>query len=82
MAKYKITHKKSECIGCGSCAAICEKYFKMNDEGVAELIGHTKEGDLEVLETDDIDEAVDAAECCPVECIEIYEDGKKIVPKE
>ncbi len=50
----KVRVDKEKCIGCGLCASIAEKAFKLNDEGKAEV--------LEVKETDKekIQEAIDS----------------------
>lgn len=55
MPKIKVDPKK--CIGCGLCASIAEKSFKMNDDGKAETI--TPLGDDKAK----IQEAIDS---CPV----------------
>ena len=70
MAKIIIEHKK--CIGCGSCSALCPKYFEMADDGKASLKGTSlnSAGNYE-LETKKIDCAEVAAESCPVVCIQI-----------
>jgi len=75
MAKFKIVHNRKECIGCGSCAAVCEKYWELKEDK-ANLKG-AKNEDLQELEVDNLDTAMDAAECCPVNCIHIYEEGEK-----
>lgn len=60
------------CIGCGSCSAICPKYFEMQDDGKAYIIGAAKDekGD-DRLETAKIECAESAVEACPVQCIHI-----------
>ncbi|MBU4421778.1 ferredoxin [Patescibacteria group bacterium] len=63
MAK-KIIINKEVCIGCGTCVALCDKAFKLNDEFKAEL------KDDADLEASCVKEAVDA---CPVEAIKIEE---------
>jgi ferredoxin len=70
MTKIIIEHEK--CIGCGSCAAVCSKYFEMADDGKSKLKGSTLNsvGNYE-LETDKIECAETAAESCPVQCIQI-----------
>jgi len=51
---------KTTCIGCGTCAAICDKVFKMNeDEFKAEVIDENSTEDC-------VQEAIDA---CPVNAI-------------
>lgn len=68
MAKIIIEHEK--CIGCGSCAAVCDKYFEIAEDGKSKLKGCQKNqsGNYE-LETDKIECAESAAESCPVQCI-------------
>ena len=68
MAKIKLEREK--CIGCGSCAAVCPKYFELIDDGKS----HIKNAELkevEELEISKIECAESAAEICPVQCIHI-----------
>lgn len=57
------------CIGCGACMSICPKYFDFSDEGYSEVI-------KEVVDTEDIDDVVDAAEACPVSAIKVEDEEK------
>ena len=69
--KIKIIVDREDCIGCGTCATVCEKFFEMVDSGKAHLKNAKKEAGKEILETASepcIKEAVDA---CPVGCIHI-----------
>ncbi|MBD3318337.1 ferredoxin [Candidatus Woesearchaeota archaeon] len=75
--KFRIVHERSECIGCGSCTAIAEEFWTISDDGKVDLKGAKKVGLEEHLELDDLKDNMDAAECCPVNCIHIYEKGKK-----
>jgi len=68
MAKIKLEREK--CIGCGSCAAICEKYFEMADDGKSHIKNSNKQ-QIEELEIEKIECAESAAEACPVQCIHI-----------
>ncbi len=52
-----------DCIGCGTCEALCPKIFKVVD-GIAMVIKEPEEADKCVKE---------AAEACPVEAIKIKE---------
>jgi ferredoxin len=65
MAKIKIEREK--CIGCGSCAALCPKYFEIIDDGKSHIIGSA----ADELEVEKVDCAVSAVEACPVQCIHI-----------
>jgi len=54
------------CTGCGLCAETCPEVFKLNDDGIAEVI-------LDPVPADSADCAREAAEACPVDAIEIEE---------
>lgn len=76
----KITHDRKICIGCGACAAVCSNHWEMAEDGKAKLKnGIEKEGEIFELELKEDDCNVDAATSCPVNCIHIDKDGKKIV---
>lgn len=62
MKKIKID--KDKCIGCGLCASIAEKVFRLNNEGKAQAIEPV--GDKEAK----IQEAIDS---CPVSAISFQE---------
>jgi len=67
----KIIHEREKCIGCGSCAAVCPKYWEMVKDGKSKLKNskinsRNANYELEVKETDCNQEAVDT---CPVQCI-------------
>lgn len=70
----KVVINQEECIGCGSCQAMNDKLFKLNEDLKSEYIG----GDLAKLE-----EVMEAARVCPVMAISIFDDeGKRIYPNE
>lgn len=68
----KITHNREICIGCGSCVAVCPKYWKMEDDGKSMLSGakdlSSEKYELEVSKAECNQEAADI---CPVQCIGI-----------
>ena len=69
----EIILEKSKCIGCGSCIALCPKFFEIDEEGKAHLKkskfdSKTEEETLEVLKVECTEEAI---EVCPVQCIKI-----------
>lgn len=70
----KIILHRSKCIGCGSCAAVCQDFFEIADDGLSRIKG--SQGDSEGNDTLEIKEenkgcAGEAAEVCPVQIIEI-----------
>lgn len=70
---YKLIHKKNECIGCGACAAIAPKFWKMTDEGKSDIVKGKKTSTGAELDISDEDypENKEAMDSCPVAAIEI-----------
>lgn len=69
----KIIQDRENCIGCGSCAAVCQAFWDMDYEnGKAVLKGGKKneKGEYEI-ETEDTRCNKEAAEVCPVQVIKI-----------
>ena len=67
----KITQERSKCIGCGSCVAVCPKYFDMADDGLADVKGGQIVGENMELEVATAGCATEAAEICPVQVIKV-----------
>ncbi len=74
--KMKIVVDKNICISAASCVAMAPQYFKLDENGKAEVIDS---GDLPYDQT-----AINGAMSCPVLAITIIdaESGKKIYPPE
>lgn len=68
MAKIKLEREK--CISCGSCAAVCPKYFELIDDGKSHIKNANKQ-DIEELEVEKTECANSAAEACPAQCIHV-----------
>lgn len=69
----KVIHEREKCIGCGSCAAVCSKYWEMAEDGKSKLLGskvNEKSGNYE-LEVEKAECNQEAADVCPVQCIHI-----------
>lgn len=66
----KIIHDKNICIGCGACAAVCAANWEMGSDGKAKP---------KKIELDDLGCNMDAAQACPVNCIHIEKDDKKMI---
>ncbi len=73
----KIIQNIEGCIGCGSCSAVCSKFWDMNYEsGKAILKGgikneQTGEFELDVSADEDINCNQEAADVCPTQVIKI-----------
>lgn len=67
----KIILERPRCIGCGSCAAVCDRYFEMGDDNLAKIKGGRMAGENMELETSEVGCAKDATEICPVQIIRI-----------
>ncbi len=70
----KIILEQNKCIGCGACAALDEKNFKMN-KSKAELVD-SKENQDKIFEktAEDTTDTQDATDSCPVQCIILKKD--------
>lgn len=69
----KIIHEREKCIGCGSCVAVCPKYWELAEDGKSKLLGSkpvpkSKNYEIEIKEIGCNQEAADV---CPVQCIRI-----------
>lgn len=52
----------SNCVGCGACTSICPRVFDMGNDGMAKVL-------VDPIPVEEENNAVDAAECCPVAAI-------------
>lgn len=62
----KANINRDECIGCGLCAGICPKVFKMDDKQIATVI-------LSPIPLELQEDAKEAANTCPTSAISIKE---------
>lgn len=67
----KVILEKDKCIGCGSCEALCSKFWKLTGDGKVDLLGSTQKTGTEnyELEIKEVDCNQDAVDGCPVQCI-------------
>jgi ferredoxin len=83
MGKYKITHEREKCIGCGSCVAIAPLFWEMGGDNKSMLKRSRKVDKNFELEIDEKDfkSNMDAANACPVNVIHIIEKAtnKKLI---
>ena len=77
----KLIHERDKCIGCGACPIACEKHWEMSEDFKATLKGSSESNDLYEKEIPEEDRqcAKESAEMCPVNCIHLEEDGKRII---
>ena len=68
----KVIQERAKCIGCGSCAALCPKYWEMSEDGKSMLKDSKEnaEGSYE-LEVENAECNQEAADACPVQIIHI-----------
>jgi ferredoxin len=66
----KIQLEREKCIGCGSCQALCPKYFEIQEDGKSHIKDAVKQ-DVEEIEVEKLECAEPASEACPVQCIHI-----------
>ena len=93
--KYKILYDREKCIGAGSCVAVADHIWKMDDEDKATLLEEgteelelvtsemkkTPEIEEAVIDEKDLDVVIQSAEVCPVQVIKIIdiETGEELV---
>ena len=84
--RYRVVYERSKCIGAAVCAAMDEKNFVMNADGLADLVGGIKkDSDVweKIVELDEEGKKrlLEAAEGCPVTIIRVFdlETGKQLV---
>ncbi len=75
MAKYKIVYDKKNCIGAGECEALSPNFWKVQNNGKAELKGAKFDSarGLFDLEIDEVEYPAQkkAASSCPSGCVKI-----------
>ena len=71
----KIIHEREKCISCGSCVALCSKFWEMAEDGKSNLKNATKniKGNYE-LEVENIECNQEAADSCPVQIIHVVKE--------
>ena len=68
----RVIQEHEKCIGCGSCVAICPKYWGIGDDEKAKLVGaRTLANGNYQLEVEEIACNQEACDVCPVQCIRI-----------
>lgn len=65
----KVTVNQDMCISCGACEAICPNVFEIGDEGA--------EVKADVVPEEEIENATDALEGCPVSAISEVEETEE-----
>jgi len=66
----KIILDRNKCIGCGSCAAVCNRFFEIAKDGKSHLKNSKKTiEEIESLEVENLDCAKEAVDICPAQAI-------------
>jgi ferredoxin len=76
---YKVKIEQPLCIACENCVAIFPESWEMADDGLSHLINSTGVGENGELEMGDVKCNIAAAEGCPVTCIHVFHEGKKLI---
>ena len=75
MGKINIIYDKKNCIGAGECEVLSKAFWKLNNNGKADLIGsrlNQDTGNYELeLDNSMMKEHQDAANACPSGCIRV-----------
>ncbi len=81
--RYKIIYKKNECIGAFACVAAEPKHWEEDgDSDKADLVEGIHEGEeVYIKYLDELDNNLEAAQSCPVNCIHIIdqETGEELI---
>jgi ferredoxin len=79
MTKYKIEHKREDCIACAACWIECPEFWEQGEDGKSHLKGEANN----TLEIEEKDLACnkEAADNCPVNIIHItnLETNEKLI---
>lgn len=69
----KVNLEREKCISCGSCAALCPKYFEIADDGKSTIRNSKKDekNNIEEIELAKAECCQEAADACPAQCINI-----------
>jgi len=82
MKNCKFIYDRENCIGCGSCAALDPKNWKMQTDGKSKLL-NSKEIKEDIFEKEfseeNLEENLETAHSCPVNVIHIEKNNKKLV---
>ncbi len=82
MTKYKVVYDRANCTGVAACTIVAEKFWQMDSDDKADLVGATLTGnDIWEREIDenDLPKNQEAARSCPVKVIKIFDEANKEV---
>lgn len=76
MARYRIVYDRANCTGVAACAIVAEKFWQMEQDDKATLVGGKHLGndvwEREITE-EEFPENQEAARSCPVQVIKIFD---------
>lgn len=80
MAKYRIVYDRGNCTGVAACHIVAEKFWQMESDDKAMLVGGKHLGkdlwELEINESE-LPENLEAVRNCPVQVIKILDENDK-----
>ena len=73
--KYKIEIDRSGCIACGACYSVDPSHFEADEDGKSTVVGGKTDAMASsgVFENEEIDNAREAEDSCPVSIITVTE---------
>lgn len=77
--KFKVVVERDKCTSCGSCEDLCPELFELDEGGIVHIIGSERVENNDVIEMEELECSLDAAESCPVMIIHVYEDGDEVI---
>jgi len=70
----RITHYRYKCIGCAYCEEVAPQRWQMNElDGKSDLLESTEKKEIQtaIVDENEYEENLQAAELCPVKCIKV-----------
>lgn len=73
--KFRIEYDREACIGAFLCTESAKEFFKVGEDGKADLLNSEKKGNYWVIDFDEknFEKVLEAAQLCPVNAIHIID---------
>jgi ferredoxin len=79
MVDVRVIRVREKCIGCGACAALAPEYWEVDQEGKSKFKQADSNELILSLDEEELRMLIEAAEACPVNCINVFKSGKKLI---